>query len=102
MNGWSRLLQSVAVWLMLFSIAAIVPDLAFAQSTSPFQTGATNLQQSLTTLLTPVAALLVMALGVAAAAGRISWGWPIGVIVGIGIVFAAPTTVTWIKSLFGA
>lgn len=103
MNERSRLLQTVALWMIVFSIAALVPDLALAQSTtSPFETGATNLQQSLTTLATPVAVLLVMVLGVAAAAGRISWGWPIGVIVGIGIIFAAPTTVTWVKGLFGA
>lgn len=99
----SKLFYPVALCAMLLLITAMVPDLALAQSaTSPFETGATALQTSLTTLATPIAALLVMALGVAAAAGRISWGWPIGVIVGIGIIFAAPTTVTWIKGLFGA
>ena len=99
----SKLFHPVALCTTLLFIAAILPDLALAQSaTSPFETGATALQTSLTTLATPIAALLVMALGVAAAAGRISWGWPIGVIVGIGIIFAAPTTVNWIKGLFGA
>ena len=97
------LFHPVALCAMFLLVAASVPDLALAQTaTSPFETGATALQTSLTTLATPIAALLVMALGVAAAAGRISWGWPIGVICGIGIIFAAPTTVTWIKGLFGA
>ena len=64
----------------------LAPELALAQAASPFESGATNLVTSLTTLATPIAVLLVMALGVAAAAGRISWGWPIGVLVGIGLV----------------
>ena len=87
-----------AIWL-LFAVAA--PDLVLAQSTDPFETGATNLVTNLTTLATPVAALLIIALGVAAAAGRISWGWPIGVIAGIGLIFAAQPMVTFIKGLFG-
>lgn len=87
--------------LALCLLAALaVPDLALAQA-SPFETGATNLVTNLTTLATPIAVLLVMALGVAAAAGRISWGWPIGVIIGIGLVFAATPIVTWVRSLFG-
>jgi type IV secretory pathway VirB2 component (pilin) len=32
--------------------------------------------------------------------GRISWGWPIGVIVGIGVIFGAPEIVTWVQGLF--
>lgn len=83
------------------SLSVLAPEGALAQATSPFQTGATNLVTSLTTLATPIAVLLVMALGVAAAAGRISWGWPIGVLVGIGLVFAATPIVTWVRGLFG-
>jgi len=83
---------------LLVTFAA--PELALAQAASPFETGANNLVTSLTTLATPIAVLLVMALGVAAAAGRISWGWPIGVIVGVGLVFAATPIVTWVRGLF--
>jgi type IV secretory pathway VirB2 component (pilin) len=93
-------LRPLALALCLFA-AFMVPEFAFAQA-SPFETGATNLVTSLTTLATPIAVLLVMALGVAAAAGRISWGWPIGVIVGVGLVFAATPIVTWVRGLFGA
>jgi type IV secretion system protein VirB2 len=82
-------------------MALAMPEFAFAQA-SPFETGATNLVTSITTIATPIAVLLVMALGIAAAAGRISWGWPIGVIIGIGLVFAAQPIVTWIRGLFGA
>jgi len=82
-------------------MALVLPELALAQAASPFETGATNLVTSLTALATPIAILLVMGLGVAAAAGQISWGWPIGVIVGIGLVFAATPIVTWARALFG-
>jgi type IV secretory pathway VirB2 component (pilin) len=91
-------------WLAeLFLIVAVAaPEWVLAQAASPFETGATNLVTSITTIATPIAVLLVMALGIAAAAGRISWGWPLGVIVGIGIVFAAQPIVTWVRGLFGA
>lgn len=90
--------------LFALSLAPIwaLPEFALGQATSPFETGATALQTSLTTLATPVAALLVMALGVAAAAGRISWSWPIGILIGVALLFAAPTVVTWLRGLFGA
>jgi len=93
-------LRPLALALCLFA-ALTAPEFAFAQA-SPFDTGATNLVTSLTTLATPIAVLLVMALGVAAAAGQISWGWPIGVLVGVGLVFAAQPIVTWVRGLFGA
>jgi TrbC/VIRB2 family. len=44
---------------------------------------------------------LVMGLGIAAATGRISWGWPLLVLLGIGIVFGAPQIVEWGRALFG-
>jgi type IV secretory pathway VirB2 component (pilin) len=95
--------NAYAYLAMLCLLAALaVPELSFAQATSPFETGATNLVTAITTIATPIAVLLVMALGIAAAAGRISWGWPLGVIVGIGLVFAASPIVTWVKGLFGA
>jgi type IV secretory pathway VirB2 component (pilin) len=97
---WHWMLKAMVSGLCLMAI--VLPELALAQAASPFETGATNLVTSLTALATPIAILLVMGLGVAAAAGQISWGWPIGVIVGIGLVFAATPIVTWARALFGA
>jgi type IV secretory pathway VirB2 component (pilin) len=74
--------------------------LAFAQA-SPFQTGATALETNLLTILTPVAVILVIGLGVMAMANRIAWGWCIGAIAGIAISFGAPQIVGWIRSMFG-
>ena len=68
---------------------------------SPFQTGAENLLTNVTAIATPIAALLIIVLGIVAATGRISWGWPIGALIGIGIMFGAPTIVAWARSIFG-
>jgi len=76
------------------------PTLSLAQI-SPFQTGATALQTSLLTLLTPVAVILVIGLGIMAMANRIAWGWVIGAIAGIAIAFGAPQIVSWIRGMFG-
>ena len=92
-RGWRRRLTGV--------LAAILwPALSLAQ-TSPFQTGATALQTNLLALLTPVAVILVIGLGVMAMANRIAWGWCIGAIAGIAIAFGAPQIVGWIRGMFG-
>jgi type IV secretion system protein VirB2 len=93
----ARCASSLLSWLLLI----VLPDLAFAQA-SPFDTGANNLVTNFLTLAFPVAVVLVMGLGIAAIAGRISWGWALGALVGIGIVFAAQPIVTWVRGLFGA
>jgi type IV secretory pathway VirB2 component (pilin) len=69
--------------------------------TSPFDTGANSLVGFALTIATPIAILLVIALAIAAAVGRVSWGWVIGAIVGIAAIFGAPQIVAWIRSLFG-
>jgi type IV secretion system protein VirB2 len=80
--------------------ALVLPLAAWAQ-TSPFQTGATALQTNILALLTPVAVILIMVLGIVAATGRISWGWPLAAMVGIAIMFGAPQIVAWVRGLFG-
>jgi len=83
------------------SVAALLlPSLVFAQA-SPFLTGATALQANILAWLTPIAVILVMALGALAMANRISWGWAIGAILGIAIAFGAPQIVTWVRGMFG-
>lgn len=74
--------------------------LAIAQS-SPFLTGATALQSNILAWMTPIAVILVMALGAMAMANRISWGWCIAAIVGIAITFGAQQVVTWVRGMFG-
>jgi type IV secretion system protein VirB2 len=78
----------------------LLPVVAAAQS-SPFLTGATALQSNVLAWMTPIAVILVMALGAMAMAGRLSWGWCLGAIFGIAIAFGAPQIVTWVRSMFG-
>jgi type IV secretion system protein VirB2 len=87
--------------LLLFVVSFwCMPEAALAQ-TSPFLTGATSLQTNILAWATPIAVILVMALGIMAMANRISWGWPVAAIVGIAVVFGAPQMVTWIRGMFG-
>jgi type IV secretion system protein VirB2 len=83
---------------MVLSLA--LPSLASAQ-TSPFMTGATALQTNILAWLTPIAVILVMALGAMAMANRMSWGWCLGAILGIAIAFGAPQIVSWVRGMFG-
>ena len=73
---------------------------ALAQ-TSPFATGATAFQTNFLTILTPVAVIAVMALGVGAWFNRISWSWAAGGALGILLVFGAPQIVAWVRGLAG-
>jgi type IV secretion system protein VirB2 len=77
----------------------LTPALALAQA-SPFLTGATSIQTNILAWATPIAVILVMVLGFMAMANRISWGWPIGAVIGIAIIFGAPQIVTWIRGMF--
>ena len=83
------------------AVALGVPVLAFAQAASPFMTGATALQSNILAWLTPIAIILVMALGAMAMANRMSWGWCLGAILGIAIAFGAPQIVAWVRGMFG-
>jgi type IV secretion system protein VirB2 len=83
------------IWL-----AMAMPGVAWAQA-SPFLTGANALQNNVLAWLTPIAVILVMALGAMAMANRMSWGWCLGAILGIAIAFGAPQIVGWIRGMFG-
>jgi type IV secretion system protein VirB2 len=85
---------------LALGLTLALPQLAAAQS-SPFMTGATALQTNLLAWLTPIAVILVMALGAMAMANRMSWGWCLAAILGIAIAFGAPQIVTWVRGMFG-
>ena len=82
------------------AVAALTAAAAMGQA-SPFDTGANSLVDFALTIATPIAILVVIALAIAAAVGRISWGWVIGAIVGIAAIFGAPQIVAWIRGMFG-
>jgi len=93
--------QALLGQALTFATCAAVPALAFAQATNPFQTGAESLVTNFTAIATPFAVLAIMVLAIVAMTGRISWAWPVGALVGIGVIFGAPTIVTWVRGLFG-
>lgn len=78
----------------------VLPSTAFSQA-SPFDTGASSLVSFALTIATPIAILIVIGLAIAAAVGRIAWGWVIGAIIGIAAIFGSPQIVAWIRSMFG-
>jgi type IV secretion system protein VirB2 len=91
-----------ALAVLTTSLLFLSPELAFAQTTSsPFLTGATALQSNILAWLTPIAIILVMALGAMAMANRISWGWCLAAILGIAISFGSTQIVTWVRGMFG-
>lgn len=89
--------SSVRVAALLYGLT--LPLLSLAQG-SPFQTGADSFVTNLVAIATPIAIVFVMALGIAAMIGRVSWGWPVAALVGIGVLFGAPQIVTWTRGLF--
>jgi type IV secretion system protein VirB2 len=92
---------STPLWVLVAcALASLVPDLVLAQ-TSPFATGASAAQTNVLAILTPIAVVAVMALGVAAWFNKISWGWAVAGVVGIALVFGAPQMVTWVRGMFG-
>jgi type IV secretory pathway VirB2 component (pilin) len=88
-----------AVWGVGLA-ALLAAGEVFAQA-SPFSTGAGAFQGSFLAILTPIAVVTVMALGVAAWMNRISWGWAITGVIGIVLVFGAPQVVAWVRGMFG-
>ena len=97
-RGQVRLLHMARLGALGLGLA--LPALCNAQ-TSPFMTGATALQTNILAWLTPIAVILIMALGAMAMANRMSWGWALGAILGIAIAFGAPQIVTWVRGMFG-
>jgi type IV secretion system protein VirB2 len=90
-------------WVSLGVLTGLMsPVVVFAQAAgSPFETGANSLVTFAQTIGTPIAALVVIGLAIAAAVGKVSWGWVVGAIVGIAALFGAPTIVSWIRTMFG-
>lgn len=87
-----RTLQLLAM-LGLF-VVAMLPELALA---APWDGAATQILAIFTGGLTrTIAIIAVIALGIAAIAGKLSWDWAIKVIIGIVFIFGAAAIVDYI------
>jgi type IV secretion system protein VirB2 len=89
--------RTAAYGLLAF---AVTPAVTHAQA-SPFAVGAGAFQANLLAILTPIAVIAVMLLGVGAWFNRIRWTWAVSGVLGIALVFGAPQMVAWVRNLFG-
>lgn len=83
-------------FLALFSILAVgvSPEAAMA---APWDTAAKSILDIFTSGLTRTIAIIAMiALGIAALAGKLSWDWAIKVIIGIVLIFGSAAIVDYI------
>jgi type IV secretion system protein VirB2 len=88
---------STCLMLLLAVAMLYLPELAFA---GPFGSGASALKSDLIELLTPILGIVVIGCGIACAAGKLSWWWFVGVVVGIILVFGHQQIIDWIRGLF--
>jgi len=89
--------------LLLAAAGMLVPALALAQAVGggPFATGAASFQTNLLTILSPIAVIAVMVLGVAAWFNKVSWWWCAAAAMGLILVFGAPQIVAWVRGMAG-
>lgn len=88
-------------WIALVCMASVLTSESVLAQQSVFDTGASSLVEWALTIATPIAVILVIVAGGAAAVGKISWGWVIGGLIGIAAIFGSEQIVTWIRGLFG-
>jgi type IV secretory pathway VirB2 component (pilin) len=87
--------QAVAVMgFMLIAALSVAPTMAMA---APWDSAATAVLGIFTNGLTrTIAIIAVIAMGIAAMAGKLSWEWAIKIIVGIVLVFGAAAIVDYV------
>jgi type IV secretory pathway VirB2 component (pilin) len=93
-NAWS-----VTLCFMLVAVAMLMPDLAFATTTTPDDTG--NLSKTICNIVQVlqgniargVAAVGIIFLGFTMFMGKVSWGTAISLGIGLGAIFGARTLV---------
>ncbi|MHB1098222.1 MAG: TrbC/VirB2 family protein [Burkholderiales bacterium] len=74
---------------------------AMANAYPAFAGGISTFQNDLMMILAPVFGIFIIGAGVMAWAGKISWVWFIGLIVGAVLVFGNQQIVTWIRGDMG-
>ncbi|MDR3221137.1 MAG: TrbC/VirB2 family protein [Candidatus Accumulibacter sp.] len=83
-----------AMMLLVVSILAIMPEAAMA---APWDTAAQSILDIFTGGLTrTIAIIAVIACGIAAIAGKLSWDWAIKIIIGIVLIFGAAAIVDYV------
>ncbi len=92
-NEHKRLLEKLMI-LLAFGAVWVMPETAMA---APWDSTATQILGIFTGGLTRTIAIIsVIACGIAAIAGKLSWDWAIKIIVGIILIFGAASIVDYI------
>ena len=92
-NEHKRLLEKLMI-LLAFGAVWVMPETAMA---APWDSTATQILGIFTGGLTrTIAIIAVIACGIAAIAGKLSWDWAIKIIVGIILIFGAASIVDYI------
>jgi len=92
-NEHKRLLEKLMI-LLAFGAVLVMPETAIA---APWDSTATQILGIFTGGLTRTIAIIsVIACGIAAIAGKLSWDWAIKIIVGIILIFGAASIVDYI------
>ncbi|CAM4404208.1 MAG: hypothetical protein LEGION0398_MBIBDBAK_01216 [Legionellaceae bacterium] len=65
-----------------------------------FSSGTKQLGDDIMNFLSPLAGIVIIALGVGAWMGKISWAWCISFIFGLILVFGHQQVLDWLRSLF--
>lgn len=90
-----RAARSIVV--MAVCLAAITPEIAFAGAAGPWDTMGNQVLAIFTGGLTRTIAIIsVIACGIAALAGKLSWDWAIKIIVGIVLIFGGASLVDYL------
>ena len=92
-NEHKRLLEKLMI-LLAFGAVLIVPETAMA---APWDSTATQILGIFTGGLTRTIAIIsVIACGIAAIAGKLSWDWTIKIVVGIVLIFGSASIVDYV------
>ena len=92
-NEHKRLLEKLMILLAIGAVL-VIPETALA---APWDSTATKILDIFTGGLTRTIAIIsVIACGIAAIAGKLSWDWAIKIIVGIILIFGAASIVDYI------
>jgi type IV secretion system protein VirB2 len=78
---------------------ALIPVLAFAAA--PFTAAASGLTTDVMTIITPLAGLAVIVIGLLALINVIHWAWLGGALIGMGLIFGNAQVVAWFRGLMG-
>lgn len=90
----SRLRRHVLPGIISMVCLLCIPEVALA---APWDTAATQVLSIFTGGLTrTIAIIAVIALGIAAMAGKLSWRWAINIILGIVLIFGSAAIVDYI------